>query len=138
MDLGAQMRFHRAHQLIASLLSARPPVRFRILGMRQGESLVRAFAPRPVIENTFINGGYYLFNQAIWDAAWGLTPDVPLENQPLERLAAAGQLAAFEHNGAWHYCDGERDLDLLQVIAQTLEPSEAGDASHARHCFARP
>lgn len=125
VDLDAEMRFHTSQRLIATLLSARPPVRFRILGMRQGESLVRAFAPRPVIENTFINGGYYLFNQAIWDAAWGLTPDVALENQPLERLAAAGQLAAFKHKGAWHYCDGERDLDLLQSIAQALEHSAA-------------
>lgn len=125
VDLDAEMRFHASQKLIATLISARPPVRFRILGMRQGESLVRAFAPRPVIENTFINGGYYLFTQAIWDAAWGVTPDVALENQPLERLAAAGQLAAYEHKGAWHYCDGERDLDLLHGIALALESSAA-------------
>ncbi len=125
VDLSAEMRFHISQNLIATLLSARPPVRFRILGMRQGESLVRAFAPRPVIENTFINGGYYLFNQTIWDAAWEITPDVALENQPLERLAVAGKLAAYEHRGAWHYCDGERDLDLLQGIARALENSAA-------------
>jgi glucose-1-phosphate cytidylyltransferase len=116
-DLGAEMRFHKAQKLVATLVSTRPPVRFRILGIRQGESLVRAFAPRPVIESACINGGYYIFGAAIWDATYGLDHTVALENQPLERLAALSQLAAFEHKGAWHYCDGERDISALQAIA---------------------
>ena len=124
-DLGAEMRFHQAQKLAATLVSTRPPVRFRILGIRQGESLVRAFAPRPVIESTCINGGYYIFSPAIWDSIYGVTQNVALENQPLERLAAASQLAAFEHKGAWHYCDGERDLATLQDIAETLDTPSA-------------
>lgn len=121
VDLGAEMRFHRSQNLIATLVSARAPMRFRILGIRQGECLVRAFAPRPVIENACINGGYYIFNSAIWDEKYGVVGKVALENQPLENLAKANQLTAFEHKGAWHYCDSERDLATLQSLATLLD-----------------
>lgn len=128
VDLSAEMRFHRQQQIAATLLGTRYPVRFRILGIRQGEFRVRAFAPRPVIESTLINGGYYIFTQEVWSPAYGLASAVALENEPLERLAAAGQLAAFEHKGSWQHCDSERDLAELERLARQLEERLAASA----------
>lgn len=116
LDLGAELRFHRQQGLTATLTAAKYPLRFRILGMRQGERLVRAFAPRPVIETVSINGGYYLFGSAIW-TDYGLDAGMALEEKPLERLAAAGQLAAYDHQGNWQHCDAERDLAELSRVA---------------------
>ena len=121
VDLSAEMRFHKNQKLVATLVATQYPVRFRILGMRQGETIVRAFAPRPVIEATAINGGYYILTSALWDDAYGLDKLAALENQTLERLAAAGQLAAFEHKGRWQNCDAERDLAELSKLAQHLD-----------------
>jgi glucose-1-phosphate cytidylyltransferase len=118
VDLSAEMRFHKKQGLVATLVGTRYPVRFRILGIRYGESQVRAFAPRPVIEAASINGGYYIFSQGIWDAKFGVEPGVAFENKPLELLASGGQLAAFEHKGAWQHCDSERDLGALVKLAQ--------------------
>lgn len=120
VDLSAEVRFHKNHKLVATLVAAKHPVRFRVLGMRQGDSVVRAFAPRPVIEGASINGGYYIFDSALWNSAYSLDKVVSLENQPLERLAAAGQLAAFEHKGNWQNCDAERDLVILSELVQPL------------------
>jgi glucose-1-phosphate cytidylyltransferase len=120
VDLSAEVRFHKNQKLVATLVATKYPVRFRILGMRHGEAVVRAFAPRPVIEAASINGGYYIFSTALWDDAYALSSLVALENQPLERLAAAGQLAAFEHKGNWQHCDAERDLVELSNLAQQL------------------
>lgn len=117
VDLGAEMRFHKSQKLIATLVAIQYPVRFRILGIRHGETIVRAFAPRPVIEDNLVNGGYYIFSGALWDDTYGLTKAVALENQPLERLAAAGQLAAFDHKGNWQHCDSERDLAAINMLA---------------------
>lgn len=125
VDLGAELEFHQSHGMVATLVSTQCPVRFRILGMRQGESLVRAFAPRPVIEAAAINGGYYFFGRGIWDARYGVAREAPLETLPLERLAAAGQLQAFEHRGRWQYCDAERDLALLQPVAEQIAAQSA-------------
>lgn len=121
VDLSAEMRFHRQQQLTATLLGTRYPVRFRILGIRQGEARVRAFAPRPVIESTLINGGYYIFTRDLWNSSYGIDPSVALENETLERLAGAGQLAAFEHKGNWQHCDSERDIAELSRLARQLE-----------------
>ena len=118
MDLGAELAFHTSEQRVATLVSAKFPVRFRVLGIRSGETAVRAFASRPVIEAASINGGYYLFTQAIWQAQYGLEQADALENKPLEQLAQAGQLAAFAHSGAWQNCDSERDFECIERIAK--------------------
>lgn len=120
VDLSAELDFHAAQGTVASLVSTQCPVRFRILGMRQGESIVRAFAPKPVIEAAAINGGYYLFSQQIWDSRYGLDGQAALEAAPLDKLVASQQLTAFEHRGQWQHCDAERDLAPLTLIAQQL------------------
>lgn len=119
VDLGAELAFHAREQRVATLVSAKFPVRFRVLGIRAGETTVRAFASRPVIEAASINGGYYLFTQAIWQAQYGLEEADALENRPLEQLAQAGQLSAFAHNGAWQNCDSERDFECIERIVQS-------------------
>lgn len=120
VDLGALMRFHRAQGRIATLVAANLPVRFRILGIRAGEVLVRGFASRPVIEGPRINGGFYCFTPALWHAVDTLRAEMPLEERPLEQLAAMGELAAFDHPGAWQSCDAERDLVELERLARGI------------------
>ena len=122
IDLNEEMKFHENSNLVATLVAIPPPVRFRILGMRQGESLVRAFAPRPVVESSRINGGFYLFSSAIWESRYGIDDGGALEETPLEQLAGAGQLAAYEAERPclWHYCDADRDLETLRAIAEKL------------------
>ena len=39
----------------------------------------------------------------------------PLEQEPLENLAAQGQLMAYEHSGYWQCMDTVRDRDALQA-----------------------
>jgi glucose-1-phosphate cytidylyltransferase len=118
VDLSSELHFHKNHRLTATLVSAKLPVRFRILGVRPGETLVRGFASRPVIESANINGGYYIFSKKIWADLKYLGP---LEIHTLENLAFLGELAAFEHNGRWQNCDAERDLNELTAIALSLQ-----------------
>ena len=118
VDLSSELSFHKNHHLTATLVSAKFPVRFRILGVRAGEAIVRGFASRPVIESSNINGGYYIFSKKIWAL---LKNSGPLEIGILENLAFLGELAAFEHNGRWQNCDAERDLNELTAIAQLLQ-----------------
>lgn len=123
VDLSAELDFHAAQHSVATLVSTQCPVRFRILGVRQGESVVRAFAPQPVIEAAAINGGFYLFTSKVWDDVDG---DTALETGTLDKLAIQAQLTAFEHRGRWQHCDAERDLAPLTRIAQQLSAQLAG------------
>ncbi|MBC3917990.1 hypothetical protein H8L32_10930 [Undibacterium sp. CY18W] len=121
VDLTEEIRLHKRQNLVATMVATKLPVRFRILGIRTGETLVRAFASRPVIEAANINGGYYIFSHRIWEAGFGLSDQLALENQPLDLLAAAGQLNSFAHNGGWQTCDAERDITELSRLASYLE-----------------
>lgn len=121
-DLVMEYKFHKNKNLIATLVSARFPVRFRVLGIRSGEEIVRGFSSRPVIENSSINGGYYFFSNNIWSY---LKDDDPLENYTLEKLASIGQLIAFDHNNNWQNLDSEKDLLPLEAIAKLLEKNLA-------------
>lgn len=119
VNLVEELNFHQTNGQIATLIAASYPVRFRILGMRLGESLIRGFAQRPVIETAPINGGYYIFNSEILSERYlGATKEhLVLENEVLEQLAADGKLRAYTHKGQWQNLDSERDLEALSAIA---------------------
>ncbi|MEO8502784.1 MAG: NTP transferase domain-containing protein [Acidobacteriota bacterium] len=121
VDLALLARAHRGHERLGTLVGARVPTRFRILGMRLGETLVRGFASRPVILNDYINGGHYLFRRAVLEPPYlgGRDVGVILENEVLEALAADEQLVSFPHEGSWQYLDAERHLPLLEAIARS-------------------
>lgn len=124
VDLASMYGFHLKHGLAASLLGAKFPIRFRILGIRYNEINVRAFAPRPVIEAASINGGFYYFNEAIWNEQYLLDASHPLEDDFLDALAADKNLAAFDHAGDWQNFDADRDLaEITRLVGAFSDQS---------------
>jgi glucose-1-phosphate cytidylyltransferase len=121
VDLASMYRFHLKHGMAASLLGAKFPIRFRILGIRYNENNIRAFAPRPVIEAASINGGFYFFNNAVWNDQYLLEASHPLENQFLDALAADKNLAAFDHVGSWQNFDADRDLAEITRLVSAFQ-----------------
>ncbi|MBK8727241.1 MAG: hypothetical protein IPL96_14695 [Holophagaceae bacterium] len=122
VDLQDLANFHLEQGRIATCLAARLPTRFRILGMRRGETLVRGFATRPVIQNDFINGGFYAFQAEIFGPAYlGDADHAVMEEVVLEALAAGDQLVAYPYEGPWQYLDSERDIQLLGRIVPLLK-----------------
>lgn len=119
VDLAGIQDAHEKHGAVATLLATKVPTRFRILGMRPGDSHVRGFAAKPVIQNDQINGGFYVFNRAIFvkDYLGAMSPII-LEEIVLESLAARGELIAIPCEGSWHFLDSERDLKTLEQIAK--------------------
>jgi glucose-1-phosphate cytidylyltransferase len=126
IPLSEVFRFHQSHGKIGTLVASRAPTRFRILGIRLGERQVRGFAKIPVIQNDFINGGFYFFNRGVFNSSYlGKSENTVLEEGVLEALASAGELMAYPYEGSWHYLDCERDLLLLEKIAGEIESPPA-------------
>jgi glucose-1-phosphate cytidylyltransferase len=117
---------HVTHGRIATCLGVRLPTRFRILGIRRGESLVRGFASRPVIQNDFINGGFYVMQPEIFGPRYLGNPELAvLEEGVLDALAADEQLVVYPFEGPWQYLDCERDLGpLAQLVTLSAEGEE--------------
>ena len=112
VDIAASLAFHRAHGRLATVTAVVPPGRFGALE-RHGNS-VSAFTEKPAGDGGMINGGFFVLSPKVLDRIAG---DATLwEQEPLKRLAADGELMAFDHRGFWQPMDTLRDRDQLQAL----------------------
>ena len=115
VDIGKLVAFHRSHGKIATVTAVHPPGRFGELGIRDG--MVREFNEKPQTTLGFINGGFMVFDaKRVWDYLPGDDPGLVLEVEPLQGLAAAGELVAYEHHGFWQPMDTLREYTVLNNL----------------------
>ena len=77
-----------------------------------GDGFVIGFTEKPR-SDLWVNAGFFCFERS---ALGVLEPGSVLEREPLERLAAAGQLRAFRHEGFWHCMDTYKDAITLNDL----------------------
>lgn len=112
LDIQKLIQFHRSHGKLATVTAVRPAARFG--GMNLDSSKVIEFKEKPHMGEGWINGGYFVFEPEVLDYIVG--DDCILEREPLERLAADGQLMAYRHNGFWQCMDTLRDRMMLEEL----------------------
>lgn len=112
VDLSALLSFHRAHGRLATVTAVRPSARFGSIHINGGQ--VREFKEKPQSGEGWINGGFFIFEPAVFD--YLQDDSTILEQSPLESLARDGQLMAYEHPGYWQCMDTIRDRDGLQAL----------------------
>jgi len=111
------IRFHRSHGKLATVTGVRPPGRFGELEL-DGRK-VSAFAEKPQVTSGFINGGFFVFEREFLDRYLEDRDDLTLEGEPLQRLAADGQLMVWEHDGFWQPMDTYREWKTLEGLWET-------------------
>jgi glucose-1-phosphate cytidylyltransferase len=116
VDITSLVAFHRSHGRLATVTAVRPPARFGELVLEG--SRVREFAEKPQTRQGWINGGFFVFEPGVFEY---LDETSPLERGPLERIAAAGQLMAYTHEGFWQPMDTLREKQLLETLWQSGE-----------------
>ena len=112
VDIGALLAFHRAQGALATVTATQPPGRFGVLTM-SGQRIAE-FKEKPSAEGGLVNGGYFVLKPGAVDYVEG--DDTAWEREPMERLAADGQLSAFVHRGFWQPLDTLRDKILLNEL----------------------
>lgn len=118
IDLGRLLEFHRGHGRLATITAVHPPARFGSLEL-DGERVLR-FSEKPQTEMGWINGGFFVFEPGALKYLTG--DDCVLEREPLERLAADGELCAFRHTGFWQPMDTLREKEMLQRMWESGNP----------------
>jgi glucose-1-phosphate cytidylyltransferase len=112
VDINSLISFHHSHGKLATVTAVRPPARFGGLSL-EGD-VVKEFSEKPQAGEGWINGGFFVFEQGVFDF---LSNDQTiLEREPLEKLAACDQLMAFRHSGFWQPMDTLRDKYLLEEL----------------------
>jgi glucose-1-phosphate cytidylyltransferase len=117
VDLRELLNFHRVQKRIATVTAVRPPARYG--GLVFDGPLVSNFTEKPQAGEGWINGGFLVFEPAIFNYLEG--DDTSLEAQSLEKLAAERQLAAYQHADFWQCMDTLRDKKLLEKLWDTGE-----------------
>jgi glucose-1-phosphate cytidylyltransferase len=117
IDLEALEGVHREAGRLATVTIVRPELQFGVAEV-DDHGLVRRFSEKPRVES-WINGGFFCFEPGVFSY---LAEDSVLEREPLERLAADGQLRAFRHEGFWDCMDTYKDAVLLNDLWASGEP----------------
>lgn len=107
------LNFHRKHGKIATISTVNVGQRFGVLDIDE-KGGIRAFREKHDVDGSFINGGFMVFEPAVFDYIDG--DDTVLERAPLEYLAAEGQLMAYRHQGFWQCMDTQRDKQQLEEL----------------------
>ncbi len=114
VNISALIDFHRAHGKSATITAVQPAGRYGALEM-QGRA-VKGFVEKPRGDGGWINGGFFVISPKCLALIEG--DSSPWESVPLTKLAADGELMAFEHPGFWQPMDTLRDKNHLEELWQ--------------------
>jgi len=117
IDLSALLAEHDRTGLLATVTVVRPTLQFGVVELGEG-GRVEGFEEKPRLDQ-WINGGFFRFEAGALDY---IDEDSVLEQAPLERLAADGQLGAYRHEGFWDCMDTYKDAVLLNDLWEAGDP----------------
>jgi glucose-1-phosphate cytidylyltransferase len=106
------LAFHRNHGRLITMTAVRPPARYGHMEF-EGDR-IREFTEKPQTAEGWINGAFFVVEPQVFDYIDG--DDTQFEKEPLERLAADGELMAYRHDGFWQCMDTRRDKYVLEKM----------------------
>jgi glucose-1-phosphate cytidylyltransferase len=117
VNIRESVEFHKSQRTLATLTAVQQPGRFGAFNLKGDEAIIAAFKEKPQDDTTpWINGGYFVLEPQVLDY---ITDDLTVwEREPLEQLAASGNLSAYKHTGFWQPMDTLRDKVVLEEMWQ--------------------
>lgn len=112
IDIRDSIDFHRRMKTSATITAVQPPSRFGTL--RLDGDKVSAFIEKPEGQGGWINGGFFVLEPIVLDYLEG--SQTIWERDPLERLAAEGNLSVYKHKGFFQPMDTQRDHRILNEL----------------------
>jgi glucose-1-phosphate cytidylyltransferase len=110
VDIMATVAFHRSRRRLCTMTAARPSARFGTVAVEN--DMVTEMLEKHPSGVTPVNGGFFVVEPAVLDLIEG---DASVwETDVLGKLAADGQLAAYQHDGYWQPMDTVWERELLE------------------------
>ena len=116
IDISKLIAFHEGHGKLATVTTVQPSSRFGITTI-DSQSRVTGFSEKPKVEG-WVSAGFFVFSRKVLDYI-DAGERVALETDPLERLAADGQLMAYQHDGFFFAVDTYRDYQQVNELWTT-------------------
>jgi glucose-1-phosphate cytidylyltransferase len=109
VDIDALLDFHKCHGKLATVTTFRPVSRFGILSI-SNDHQVDSFMEKPRAD-AWASAGFFIFEHDVLNFIDGY--EITLEREPLQRLAAEGELMAYQHDGFFYAMDTFREYQIL-------------------------
>jgi glucose-1-phosphate cytidylyltransferase len=117
LDISHMVEFHRSHGKLVTVAAVHPPPRFGQLIL--DDAKVVEFSEKP-LDPGWINGGFFVCEPEVIDYIEG--DQTQWEREPMETLAAKGEMMAYRHEGFWLPMDTLRDKTRLQALWDSGSP----------------
>lgn len=115
VDIQSTIALHQSLGRLATVTAVQPPGRFGAIRF-EGDRVL-GFQEKPQGDGGWINGGFFVLSPKVGDYIEG---DATVwEREPMERLAADGQLSVYFHRGFWQPMDTVRDRKQLEELWET-------------------
>ncbi len=116
VDLDALVKFHRSHGKTATITTVNIGQVKGVLDIDQDNNIT-SFREKDDSDGSLINGGFMVLNPEIFQYLDG--DETVFEREPMQRLAAEGQLKSFYHDGFWQCMDTQREMKKLEELWQS-------------------
>jgi glucose-1-phosphate cytidylyltransferase len=116
IDLLDLLAGHERNRALATMTVVRPELQFGVTEL-DDEGRVHGFREKPRSDE-WVNGGFFCFQRSVLAR---LSPASVLEREPLQGLAAAGELRAHRHEGFWECMDTYKDAVALNDLWESGE-----------------
>ena len=113
VNIGDLAAYHKANGKLVTVTAIQPSGRFGSLDLIERNE-VRGFHEKPKGDGSWINGGFFVMQPEIFDYIADDT--TVLEQEPLEKVASAGELIAYKHESFWQPMDSMRDKIKLNEL----------------------
>lgn len=120
LNIKKLVAFHQSHGKLATLTSVTQTQQKGCLET-DGFNAVKSFREKQSLDGAKINAGFMVLQPEVFDLIDG--DSTIFEQQTLTKLAEAGELMSYQHNGFWQCMDSKREKDILdQLIAKNKAP----------------
>jgi glucose-1-phosphate cytidylyltransferase len=112
VDIARSIEYHRDHGKAVTVTAVQPPARFGSLDIEG--TRIREFQEKPKGEGGWINGGFFVLSQLVFDEI--LDDSWMFEREPMKNLTHRGEVEAYFHEGFWQPMDTLRDKQRLEEL----------------------
>lgn len=116
INISDLIMFHKCHGRLATMSAVKPESRFGTIDLEQNGK-VNAFREKSAADAGYINAGFMVLEKKVLDYIEG--DFVSFEREPMEKLAANGELMCYRHDGFWQCMDTLRDKNRLEELWET-------------------
>jgi len=116
INISEVVAFHKTHGKLVTMSAYNVDQRFGVLDIDEG-GFITAFREKSKDDGSLINMGYMVCQPEFLDYIEG--DETVLEKDPLNTLAANGQLMSYKHEGFWQCMDTFREREKLEALWQS-------------------